>query len=86
MKWFVPALALSLAAVGPAFAGDMDSMQWIAQCVKDNSAATVSADVVSKYCACMNNRMDNNDTKTITQWENENPNARQACERESGWK
>ena len=65
---------------------DMDSMQWIAQCMKDNASATVSTDVVSKYCSCMNSRMDNNETMTITQWEAANPAVRKECETVSGWK
>ncbi|MEI6556880.1 MAG: hypothetical protein WCO00_00620 [Rhodospirillaceae bacterium] len=87
MKWFARAALFTVFALSSTAAlADMDSMQWIAQCMKDNASATVSADVVSKYCACMNSRMDNNESMTITQWEAANPAVRKECESASGWK
>lgn len=76
-------LLASLAAV-PAFA-DADDDKWVAVCMKDNAGASVGTDVVKKYCVCMNNKMDSNETRTITQWEKANPNARKACEAAAGW-
>jgi hypothetical protein len=34
----------------------------------------------------MNNKMENNETRSITQWEKANPAAQAACDKESGWK
>jgi hypothetical protein len=34
----------------------------------------------------MNEKMGNNETRSITEWEKTNPAARAACDRESGWK
>jgi hypothetical protein len=34
----------------------------------------------------MNNKMDNNETRSITQWEKANPRASEACSKEAGWK
>jgi hypothetical protein len=62
-----------------------DNTKWIAQCMKDNSDAKVSETIVGKYCACMNNKMDDSETRTITQWEKANPEARKACEKVAGW-
>jgi hypothetical protein len=34
----------------------------------------------------MNEKMDNNETKSITEWEKTHPRERAACDKESGWK
>jgi len=34
----------------------------------------------------MNEKMDNNETQSISQWEKSHPRERAACDRESGWK
>jgi hypothetical protein len=34
----------------------------------------------------MNEKMDDNETRSISQWEKSNPRARAACDKESGWK
>jgi hypothetical protein len=34
----------------------------------------------------MNNKMSNNETQSITQWEKTHATERKACDRESGWK
>ena len=77
----VGAATLSTAA----FAGS-DDVKWIAQCMMDNKDAKVSAEVIQKYCSCMNNKMDDNETKSITQWEKTHATERAACDKESGWK
>jgi len=80
------ALFAALALSSTVALADMDSMQWISQCMKDNASATVSAEVVTKYCTCMNSSMDSNETMTITQWEAANPSQRKQCESDAGWK
>ena len=67
------------------FAQSADDKKWINQCLSDNRDAKVAASVVNAYCTCMNGKMSDNETRSITQWEKANPNARRACERESGW-
>jgi hypothetical protein len=62
-----------------------DDRRWIAQCLRDNRDARVSSSVVRAYCTCMNDRMPDHETRSITQWERANPRAREACERRSGW-
>ena len=62
-----------------------DDLKWINQCIADNKGGA-SAEVIRKYCQCMNDKMDNNETRSISQWEKANPKARAACDRESGWK
>ena len=63
-----------------------DDIKWVNQCLRDNKDAGVSVEIVRKYCVCMNNKMDNNETRSITEWEKANPRARAACDKESGWK
>jgi hypothetical protein len=78
-------LVLATLAATPAMAGP-DDEKWINQCIKDNKDEGAKAEVVKKYCSCMNNKMDDNETQSITQWEKKNPGARTACEKEAGWK
>lgn len=87
MKYLLAAafLSASLFASGVANAG-ADDTKWVAKCVKDNSDAKVAVEVVTKYCTCMNNKMDDNETQSITQWEKTHQTEMKACEKESGWK
>lgn len=63
-----------------------DDRRWINQCLRDNRDARVPTRMVRDYCTCMNDRMPNHETRSITQWERANPRAREACERRSGWR
>ena len=65
---------------------DQDDLKWINQCIRDNRDEGASPAVVRTYCICMNEKMDSNETQSISQWEKANPAARRACERQSGWK
>ena len=81
----VSLLILGFAVVGsPAFAG-ADDAKWVAQCIKDNADAKVGPEVVKSYCVCMNNKMDENETKTISQWEKTHKSEMEACEKSAGW-
>jgi hypothetical protein len=62
-----------------------DDLKWVNQCIADNKGLT-KADVIRKYCICMNEAMDDNETRTITQFEKANPKIRAKCDRVSGWK
>jgi hypothetical protein len=85
--------SLVLAAACAAFAGapahpqqTADDVKWIKVCVDDNKDEGQAAPVVLAYCTCMNNKMSNNETRSITQWEKANPRASEACGRQAGWK
>ena len=39
-----------------------------------------------KYCTCMNNKMSDNETRSITQSEQNHIAERKACDAEAGWK
>ena len=75
---------LSFALAGTALAGS-DDAKWVAQCLKDNKDAKVSIDIITKYCVCMNNKMDDDETQSITQWEKSHKAEREACDKEAGW-
>jgi hypothetical protein len=71
--------------LGNAGAATTDDVKWINQCVQDNKGGAAE-DVVLKYCTCMNNKMSENETLSITQWEKTHVAERQACDKEAGWK
>ena len=87
MKTIAAVLALAAVCVttATAFAATTDDVKWINACVKDNKGATADA-VILKYCTCMNNKMSDNETQSITQWEKTHVAERKACDKESGWK
>jgi hypothetical protein len=62
-----------------------DDLKWVNACINDNKGGASDA-VIRKYCICMNEKMDNNETQSITQWEKTHPRERAACDKESGWK
>jgi len=89
MKFAIAAglLLTGLAFVAPAVAGP-DDAKWVARCVNDNKDAKVAVEVITKYCTCMNNQMDDNETLSITAWEKTPPGkvAMAKCDKESGWR
>jgi uncharacterized protein (DUF2147 family) len=84
---FVLCFVASVMAGNAAFAQavNADDVKWINQCIGDNKGGASDA-IIRKYCICMNEKMGNNETRSITEWEKSNPKARAACDRESGWK
>lgn len=80
------AFAAAFCAPTPASAQQMnaDDLKWVNQCIGDNKGEAPA--IVRAYCVCMNEKMDSNETRSITQWEKANPNARRACETQAGWK
>ena len=79
-------LAASSYAMTPAVAATTDDVKWINQCVEDNKNEGAKKEVVLKYCTCMNNKMSDNETRSVSVWELANPTAKAACDRQSGWK
>ncbi len=72
-----------------AFARPMnaDDLKWINQCISDNKGEPgATPEVVRKYCMCMNEKMSDNETQSITQWEKSHAQERAACDKEAGWK
>jgi hypothetical protein len=77
---------LGLVLLGGVASADQYDAQWVAQCVKDNASYNVPIEVITKYCTCMNNKMDSNETLSITQWEKLHPAERADCDRQAGWR
>jgi len=63
-----------------------DDVKWIDKCVKDNKFEGQPAEVVRKYCECMNEKMDDNETQSVTQWEKAHPKEQKECDDKAGWK
>jgi hypothetical protein len=84
---FVLCLAGFAISANAVFAQAMnaDDLKWVNQCIADNKGGASDA-IIRKYCICMNEKMENNETRSITEWEKTNPAARRACDRESGWR
>jgi hypothetical protein len=81
----IVAMATAFSAPALAQKQSADDTKWITECVSDNKDEGQSAPVVLAYCSCMNNKMSNNETRSITQWEKANPNAQEACSKQAGW-
>lgn len=78
--------AAAIIASNATYAGSADDIKWIAQCLQDNQKEGASAETVQKYCSCMNDKMSENETLSISAWEKTHPTEMAACEAVAGWK
>ena len=62
-----------------------DDLKWVNKCIDDNKGGA-EASIIRKYCICMNEKMDDNETQSISVWEKTHVKEREACDKESGWK
>lgn len=88
MKAFIAACTVAVTLFGSsAFAQKMnsDDLKWVNRCIDDNKGGAAPA-VIRKYCMCMNEKMDNNETQSISTWEKSHPKERAACDKASGWR
>jgi hypothetical protein len=79
------AVVAMASGVGRAFA-NADDAAWIKKCVADNKDEDQTETVVAAYCSCMNNKMSDSETQSITTWEKSHPSEQEACSEEAGWK
>lgn len=90
MKYVLTVVLLSLAfapTAGMAQKLNADDVKWINRCIDDNKGeAGATPQIVRTYCTCMNDKMDDNETQSVTQWEKSHPAERKACEKQAGWK
>jgi hypothetical protein len=82
---FALLFAASMLGSAAAFAGP-DDAKWVAKCVSDNKDEKAAVEVISKYCTCMNNKMSDNETQSITQWEKTHVAEQESCSKQAGWK
>jgi hypothetical protein len=87
MRSLFIALTLAASISAPAYAQrqSADDTKWITECVSDNKDEGQSAPVILAYCSCMNSKMSDNETRSITQWEKANPRTQEACSKQAGW-
>ena len=87
MKYLVLAAMLGFAVMSSTAAyADADDDAWIAKCQSDNKDQGATADVITKYCTCMNGKMSSDERKSISNWERTHPVEMAACSKEAGWK
>jgi len=70
----------------PVMAGNEDNATWIAKCVDDNKKEGQEVETVMVYCHCMNSQMSENESQSITEWEQSHPQEAKACSEKAGWK
>ncbi|MEI6560053.1 MAG: hypothetical protein WCO00_16770 [Rhodospirillaceae bacterium] len=64
---------------------DSDDKLWVAQCVRDNAGAEVATPVLLKYCKCMTNKMDDDENRSVAEWEPSHPAEKAACRSRAQW-
>ena len=64
---------------------DSEDEDWITQCVQDHDGTNASPKVVQKYCVCMNNKMGDDEMRSICGWEKNHLMEKSDCQRESGF-
>lgn len=79
-------LAASFLTMSGLAYADADDAKWIAQCIRDNKGEGAKEEVVYKYCQCMVDKMEANETRSVTQFEKANPESMRVCEKQAGWK
>ena len=85
---FAAAALLAGLACASATAATSDDAKWVAKCVSDNAGAkNVTVQIIAAYCTCMNNEMDDNETRSISTWEKTTAGkvAMAKCDKASGW-
>jgi hypothetical protein len=76
-----------LPTAAPAQNMNADDLKWVNQCIRDNrDEAGATPQIIRSYCVCMNEKMDDNESQSITQWEKSHPQERKACDKQAGWR
>ncbi|HJQ60352.1 MAG TPA: hypothetical protein VJ890_25835 [Vineibacter sp.] len=81
---YAAVILIGCLVAGSAFA-QTDDVKWVNQCVKDSAGYQVSEQVKVMYCTCMVGKMNDKETRSVTQWEQANPEAAKDCARRAGW-
>jgi hypothetical protein len=89
MKKSFGAAIIGMAALGLMYAApasaNTDDNKWIGKCVTDNADQGQPINVITAYCTCMNNKMSDNETQSITTWEKSHKTEADACSKQAGW-
>jgi hypothetical protein len=87
MKLAISTLACTLLGVSTtAVRANADDVAWIKRCISDNAEEGQTAETVSVYCSCMNNKMSSDETLSITAWEKLHPAEQEACSKKARWR
>ncbi len=83
---FLSAAIIALTAGVAAAQKKTDDARWVDQCVRDSAGYILTSERVKvMYCSCMVARMSDNETRSVSQWEQANPRVRDDCARRAGW-
>jgi hypothetical protein len=82
---FVALSAFMVMSATPAMANS-DDAKWISKCVADNQDQGQTQGVIASYCACMNDQMSDDETRSITTWEKTHKKEADMCSKKAGWK
>ena len=86
-QWLAAASVCGLLiACGSMEAYASEDAQHVDQCVRDSAGMSATQQVKIMYCTCMVGKMDDNETRSVSQWEVANPAIATECARLSGWK
>jgi hypothetical protein len=86
VKTIVAILSLAACCV---FAGNAlaqtDDVRWINKCISDSAGISGTMQQKTMYCSCMVAKMDDKETRSVTQWEQANPAEMRDCAKRAGW-
>jgi hypothetical protein len=85
MQLRLAGLLLAACMIAGGAMAQTDDVRWVNQCVRDSGSYNVSHQVKVMYCTCMVGKMDDRETRSVTQWEQVNPAAARDCARRAGW-
>ncbi len=89
IKYVVAAMVLGASfAASPVSAQKMnaDDLKWVNECIEDSKGEPGATPAIARaYCICMNEKMSDNETRSITEWEKTHPVERRACDKQAGW-
>jgi len=84
VKWLV---ALSIG--GGLFAWGAqaaEGQRFIDECVQNTPGISVTVGAKAAYCGCMVSKMNDDESRSVTQWAISNPYAADDCARSAGWR
>ena len=86
-RWLAATLVCGwLLACGSVEVSASQDAKYVDQCVQDSAGMSATQQVKIMYCTCMVGKMDDNETRSVTQWEVANPTIAAECAHLSGWK
>ena len=85
MKFAFAALAFAGCVIATNAMAQSDDVKWINKCIADSAGIPGTMQQKTMYCSCMVAKMDEKETRSVTQWEKANPAAMKDCEKRSGW-